>query len=611
MFSNFIYFIIVLLIYNTYQPSPERHLAIFESLPLFLGITLLFFFLTNWQFKKLEKDLSQKTPMAIDRRFNALQTRLSILAICIFFVHIYLLNLPDYFSNLAIFRLIPTLLAICFLLIFILYLSIIWGGSHRLYQKLYHSSLSKRNYISSNISFSIPVLLPWTLLAGVADLLNALPFQWPKNFVSTTFGQTCYFLFFLLVVAILGPVMIQIFWRCKPLEQGFYRQRIEALCRKAGLRYANILYWPVFGGRMITAGVMGVVGRFRYILVTNGLIRLLLPEEIDAVIAHEIGHVKRYHLLFYLLFFTGYPLIYYALYRPIDILISIASRPEGIFGQWGVDSAFFSISLFNLLMIATFLAYFRYIFGYFMRNFERQADTYVFTLLNSAKPLISTFQKIAHNSTQPADKPNWHHFSIQQRMDFLSNCESDRSLITHHNRKIRNSILIYLLFLVVVGIGGYQINYGNSGGKFSDFLLEQAVLNAIARNPDNPDLYKAIGMFYYEQKKYAKAIDAFEKSLKLLPDHDQTLNYLSWIYATCEIPSFRNPHKALKLAKKAASLNTSPEILDTLAESYFINGMIEEAIEVELKALESADDRDYYNNQLQKFKQALNSKKKG
>ena len=66
--------------------------------------------------------------------------------------------------------------------------------------------------------------------------------------------------------------------------------------------YANILYWPIFGGRMITAGVMGLIKKFRYILVTNGLLQMLEPEEIDAVIAHEIGHIKKQHLLFYLLF---------------------------------------------------------------------------------------------------------------------------------------------------------------------------------------------------------------------------------------------------------------------------------------------------------------------
>ncbi|NIV97696.1 peptidase, partial [Candidatus Saccharibacteria bacterium] len=109
-----------------------------------------------------------------------------------------------------------------------------------------------------------------------------MPFEWPARFLATAGGEITYFLIFLFTVAILGPVMIQKFWRCKPLESNEHRTRIENLCRKAGIAYADILYWPIFGGKMITAGVMGLIQKFRYILVTPSLLRLLEPEEIDA-----------------------------------------------------------------------------------------------------------------------------------------------------------------------------------------------------------------------------------------------------------------------------------------------------------------------------------------
>ena len=147
--------------------------------------------------------------------------------------------------------------------------------------------------------------MPWLLLSGVADVIDILPFETPKWFLNTDIGQGVYFLIFLFGIAIVGPSIIKQFWRCKPLANGYARSRIENICEKANLEYEDILYWPIFGGKMITAGVMGLVKRFRYILVTPSLLRLLEPEEIDAVIAHEIGHVKRKHLVFYLLFFVG------------------------------------------------------------------------------------------------------------------------------------------------------------------------------------------------------------------------------------------------------------------------------------------------------------------
>ena len=81
---------------------------------------------------------------------------------------------------------------------------------------------------------------------------------------------------------------------------------------------------------MLTAGVMGLVKKFRYILVTDALLNNLSSDEIDSVIAHEIGHVKKYHLQFYLIFFLGFLFLFYSLQ---DILI-------------------FSVSYLNYLMLA-------------------------------------------------------------------------------------------------------------------------------------------------------------------------------------------------------------------------------------------------------------------
>ena len=228
--------------------------------------------------------------------------------------------------------------------------------------------------------------------------------------------------------------------RCKSVLTAL---QIEALCRRARLRYNNILLWPVFEGRLITAGVMGLIKQFRYILVTRSLLQRLTPHEIEAVIAHEIGHVKKKHLLFYLMFFAGYMLISYALFDLI-VYATIYLNP---FISWlyrmGIDQATVLSALFSLVIIVAFLLYFRYIFGYFMRNFERQADIFVFDLLGTVTPLITTLEKIALTSGEPADKPNWHHFSIQERIDYLKRCIADN--VMDHPPQCKSEARHYLL----------------------------------------------------------------------------------------------------------------------------------------------------------------------
>ena len=605
MFANFIYFIIVLLIYATYQPVAETNANLIDTVFYFIGLHLLFIYLCWILFRNLRFRIGKQPFVRLDHGFNTLLTRLSILAIVLFAIDIYGLNLPSFIAPLPIFSQMPTLLALLFLALFISSLAIVWACAHNTYRRLYGADISRSEYVWSQISFSIPVLLPWLVLSGITDLVNSLPFPQLQKLLATTEGSVAYFLFFLVIVAIIGPAMIQKFWRCRPMEDNTIRARIESVCRRANLEYKNILYWPIFGGRMITAGVMGLVKRFRYILVTRALLHQLEPEEIDAVIAHEIGHIKRHHLIFYLIFFAGFMVITYATYDLIVFAVIYAEPMFEYFARFGFNPVTLTSIFLSVSMVFIFLIYFRFLFGYFMRNFERQADGYVYALFDSARPLITTLEKIAITSGQPPDRPNWHHFSISERIGFLTNCETDRSNISRHDRKVKRSILMFVAGLVLVGSIGYSLNFGETGKQLSTHFFEKIILREIEKHPLNANLYKTLGDLYYESGNYAGVQRAYETSLKLKPNNPHVLNNLAWLYATSEDPQYRDPKRALTLAKAAAAIILEPHILDTLAEAYYINGMYSQALEAARHAQKLArDNRAYYEEQVEKFKRA-------
>ena len=115
-----------------------------------------------------------------------------------------------------------------------------------------------------------------------------------------------------------------------------------------------------------------------------------------------------------------------------------------------------------------------------------------------------------------------------------------------------------------------------------------------------------MGDLKYSQNAYHETAEAYERSLVLNPDNPQVLNNLAWLYATSEDESIRRPARALSLALQAERLESSPHILDTLAECYFVNGDIAAAIHFEQRALDAAEEkRDYYRDQLERFKKAL------
>ena len=613
MFANFIYFIIALLILSLYEPPETLTSNPVTVLFLFCAMTLVFCLYTRYQYRRLASRPETDNPAKLDHWFSQLSTRLAILSLVVFALDIWWLHLPAYLAPLPLFSLLPTLQSLLLLLLFVIYLTLVWIYSYSAHKRIYRTDISLRTYVYSNIAFSVPILIPWTLLFGINDVIALLPFELPKRILDSPAGQTSYFLVFLVIAAVFAPVLVQRLWRCRSLEEGAHRSRIVALCRRAGVEYADIVHWPIFGGRMITAGVMGLVSRFRYILVTEALLDILTPVEIDQVIAHEIGHIKHKHLILYLLFFIGFMLISYAAY-PVAVMLLFFQGP---FLQ---AIRFFEINPFNILpavyaviMIIAIIVYFRYIFGYFMRNFERQADVFVFELFPSAWPLISTFDKIAASSGQPADKPNWHHFSIQQRIDYLQRCERTPAWIARHHRKVKKSILIFVGGLVIVSLAAFQLNqtvFNQPGRNLNVADLEAYLDQKLDKTVEDASLYWVVGNVYFDQGNLQRAASAYEASLVLSPDNADALNNLAWLLATSPSPELKDPRRALSLAQRAITLRKAPHIFDTLAECLFANGRIQEAIEMETKALSlNPDDRKIYEDQLIKFEQALSGQR--
>jgi predicted Zn-dependent protease len=339
--------------------------------------------------------------------------------------------------------------------------------------------------------------------------------------------------------------------------------------------------------------------------VTPALIDLLEPIEIDAVIAHEIGHIKQKHLLFYLCFFVGYIIISFALMDLIIYLLIYMGVAYGVIANNGKMDSFLISICFSFSTIFMFLIYFRYVFGFFMRNFERQADIFAYTTIGSPQPLISTFEKISLSSGQSPDKPNWHHFSIHERISYLIKCASDRRWIDRHNSKVKTSFAVYLISILLLGWTGLALHYGEARETIQANLLKKIISENIKSDPTNADLHQLMGDVYYGEKKYGEAVDSYQRALKFNSDYVHALNNLAWLYATSDDALFSRPQQSLELALRAVSISQEPYILDTLAEAYFVNGDFDSAVKISEKSLLSAlQNKSYYRDQLEKFQKA-------
>jgi Zn-dependent protease with chaperone function len=601
MFNNIVYFILVLLIFHVSYGEDPADIPFHLTLGTFILTWGIFAFYCKIGFRGLLVRMARgEGEAAATARYHGLVARLSILAVALFALDAYFLNLKYWIKLLPGSGHLSVFQGLGAIGVFLLYLITLWYFAHRPYRILFSAELARRSFILSQIRFNLPVLFPWAALSLCYDLLELSPWSALRGLLGTTEGQVAFFACFMTLLMLFLPVLMQVFWGCRPFPATEKTRALRAFLEERGFRYRHLLNWPIFEGRMLTAGIMGILPRFRYILVTESLMNVLSVDELKAVLAHEMGHARYGHLIFYGLFLLGFMVLSLGV---SDISFYwLASRPllSGLLaGKGGGDSGLFYL-LLSIPMLLSLILYFRYILGFFMRHFERQADLYSARVMNSPEHTINSLEKIAFFSGKSRDVPSWHHFSIRQRVEALQRLPADPGFIRRHNRFI---LTCFCLYVAGIAAAGYALHFSPIKGRiaYSDFVdkLEER----IREEPGNLALHETLAMVHHQLGQERPAAETYERILELDPEHTVSLNNLAWILVTAKDERLRDPVRALELSGRAVALDRSPVYLDTLAESLYANGLKEDAMKASQEALARAADKDkaFYQRQLERF----------
>ena len=597
-YNNLIYLLLVILILVTRGVPESPQLGPWAALAIFAGKLLLFTFLSHRTFRRPGPDQAAA--------YFRLEQRYAIFAIISLALDVYLLDAHYYLAKLPLATALPSLIHLAGIVLFLLYLLLTWGRARPAYNRIFGGHHRPGSFLAANLKLNLVILLPWLLVTLLADLL-ALSKPGPiQRLLASPWGEPALILAFFLVLLLIFPLLATRLWGCTPLPPGPVRERLEDFCRRQGVRFREILYWPLFEGRLLTAGVMGLSGRFRYLLITPALLQALDTEELEAVVAHEIGHVKHHHLLLYLLFFLGFGLFAHLASTPFLVLMLDSRLLDQLIAVSGKSPLTIINVAGTLLLVVLIIIYFRFLFGFFMRNFERQADLYALSTVGRAEPLIRVFEKIAWLGGKIRDLPSWHHFSIGQRIDFLVASQKRPRLIRRHHRKVRFSLLIFLLLLTVASTLLWRLPPEISDETARGRLLETVIMEKMAAEPQNPVWPRYLADLYHLRGQYREAMGHYQQALAIDPDQAEVLNNLAWLLLTAEQEELRDPPRALELALRADRLRPDQAfILDTLATAWWLNDRPERAVAAARAALATNPaDRRYYQQQLEKFLEA-------
>src|SRR5262249_30271340 len=102
---------------------------------------------------------------------------------------------------------------------------------------------------------------------------------------------------FQLLMAVLAPVLIlPLFNKLTPLPEGGLRERLLRLAARTSFQAKSIQIMDGSKRSRHSNAFFTGFGKFRKIVLFDTLIQQLAETELEAVLAHEIGHFKKKHI---------------------------------------------------------------------------------------------------------------------------------------------------------------------------------------------------------------------------------------------------------------------------------------------------------------------------
>lgn len=239
------------------------------------------------------------------------------------------------------------------------------------------------------------------LLMGaiVVELLYFTIRQWPQNWWLLAWAL---FMVLFIVLAQLAPVVLfPIFYKFEPLENEELRRRLVVLSERAGTRVRGVYRWKLSEKTKKANAALTGLGMTRRIILADTLLDNYTSDEIEAVLAHELGHHVHRHIL-------------------KSIFVQAATTLLGFWAaNWALHYAvdhhlfdFVQISDFAdlplLALVATILSFLLMpALNAYSRFNERQADRYAFESIASVDPFISSMNKLADQNLAERSPSKW------------------------------------------------------------------------------------------------------------------------------------------------------------------------------------------------------------
>src|SRR5881392_4462780 len=199
------------------------------------------------------------------------------------------------------------------------------------------------------------------------------------------------FLGLFVLLAQLAPVILfPIFYKFEPLADEGLKARLVKLSERAGTRVRGVYKWHLSEKSKKANAALTGLGNTRRIILADTLLADYTGDEIEAVLAHELGHHVHRHIFKSIVLQAGITLLGFWAANEVLRYVIVEREWFGLhnLGDFaGIPLLFLVSSVLSLLLLPLLNAYSRFT--------ERQADRYCWANIPTVGPFVTAMNKLA------------------------------------------------------------------------------------------------------------------------------------------------------------------------------------------------------------------------
>ncbi|HZP22914.1 MAG TPA: M48 family metallopeptidase [Terriglobales bacterium] len=211
---------------------------------------------------------------------------------------------------------------------------------------------------------------------------------------------------FLLMAQLAPVVLMPIFYKFEPLANDSLRERLTRLGERAGTRVRGVYEWKLSEKSNKANAALTGLGSTRRIILADTLLQNYSDDEIEAVLAHELGHHVHKHILKGIL--TQVAVTFLGFWLINLVLRFVLAR------EWfpALDPRLYDFANLPLIvLVATVLGIVLMpALNAISRHHERQADRYAWENTPAIGPFITAMQKLAEQNLAEREPAKWIEF---------------------------------------------------------------------------------------------------------------------------------------------------------------------------------------------------------